>query len=92
MQRDREKHAADLQKMQGDFVLNTQKQQVALRGQQEKNAMVREGMMVKAQGDAMNRQQKAAQFNQASQQKAQQFNLAAQQKERQAMMPKGPGV
>jgi len=90
MQRDHEKHAADLQKSQADFVLNNQKQQIAMRGQQEKNAMVREGMMVKAQGDAMNRQQKAAQFNQASQQKAQQFNQGLQQKDRQAMMPKGP--
>jgi hypothetical protein len=72
MQADREKHGLELQKQQGDMVLNTQKAQIVARGQQEKQAMQREQMNFKAQNAAQDRQQKAFQFDQ--QQRARTMN------------------
>jgi len=91
MQRDREKAAQDAQKSQQDLVLNTQKAQIQQRGQMEKNAAVRQGMNMKAQDSALNRQQKQAQFNQSSRQKDQQFAQSTQLKEKQMTMPR-PGA
>jgi hypothetical protein len=64
MQRDQAKHQADLQKAQADFTLNVQKQQIQQRGMQEKNSMAQAAMAQKAQDNALNRQQKSAQFDQ----------------------------
>ena len=64
MQRDAAKHQADLQKAQADFTLNVQKQQIQQRGMQEKNSMAQAAMAQKAQDNALNRQQKSAQFDQ----------------------------
>lgn len=63
MQRDLMKGQLDREKQQTDIVLNTQKQQIAHQGQMEKNAMVRQGMQQKMQDNALNRQQKAQQFD-----------------------------
>lgn len=88
MQADREKARIDAQKAQADFVLNTQKQQIQMRGQNEKNQMVRQGMLQKAQDNAINRQQKAAQFNQTAQQKQGMFD---RQQANKPFNPNGPG-
>jgi len=91
MERDRVKAAQDAQKGQQDLVLNTQKAQIAQRGQMDKNAAVRQGMNMKAQEGMLNRSQKQAQFNQAARQKDQQFAQSSQLKEKQMTMPR-PGA
>jgi hypothetical protein len=63
MQRDAEKHQHDLQKAQADFVLNTQKAQISAQGMQAKNQMAQAAMAQKKQDNALNRQQKDAQFS-----------------------------
>ena len=44
-------------------MLNTQKAQISAQGMQAKNQMAQAAMAQKAQDNAMNRQQKDAQFN-----------------------------
>ena len=64
IQRDAQKGAIDQQKAHTDIALNAQKQRIVAQGMQEKNAMVRDQMHMKAQDNVLNRDMKARQFEQ----------------------------
>jgi hypothetical protein len=69
MQRDAQKGAIDQQNSQMKMGLDAQKQRIVQQGMQEKNAMTRDQMHMKAQDNVLNRNMKAQQFAQNQQNK-----------------------